>query len=855
MAPGDYIIQEYPPMGWNLFSIFITGDTDNGSSIDLSLNQAKLDYDSGEDIVVYFENLYEEQQEGVDFGDAPDSYRTRMISNGASHSVHHDISIGTLTDAEPDGLPTIAADGDDNADQNDEDGVLITAPFMPGSPGTAKIDVENRGAVDDYGYVVGWIDFNRDNSFQQTELIGSQYLTLTASSVTSHTFNFTVPANSIPGPTYARFRLFIGRQEQGVQFVPIWYDYGGDGEVEDYMVEIEGEQENLDWGDAPSPYPAASHTIAGAYIGGSAAPDAETGMQRHPQALGDDQDSDGDDEDGFQQFSDFVPGQLMHFVLVTTYPANDSVMAFLWIDWNQDKDWEDPGEAVLTFSYNASGSGKGYCVIGMIAQVPTYAVLGNTFARVRVARPEGPGFSSYGYMKSGEVEDHLVVVKSEGDSIPQGSMLFGYKWNDLNGNGIWDVAPTPEPPLPNWTIWLDMNSNGVYDSGDLTTTTDASGRYQFSNLADGSYVVGEQLQNGWTQTYPPAPGTHTVSVAVGQIVQAANFGNMQQEPGPGDGVLKWSQPPLFDPLWEDTTCYFGWDEPSIFMERMAADDWFCFNPQPVTSIRWWGSYTNWRQDLPPEQAPNMFHLSIWTDVPRDEENEFSHPGERIWELFMPRDAVNELPVRCDFFPDRMDEPETCFRYHINLPKDTWFYQEGDSTVYWLCVTAVYEQEPPEEHIWGWKTRMHYFNDDAVLFHSIESKDGQFVFEAGEPLAPRWDLAFELGTTEYEWNLDFGDAPDSRLCHNPHGQRRSSSGGPNVQIGELIDAESDGQPQSDAKGDDANHLNDADGVRFLTDFVPGETVEMQVDLSSAGYVNVWLDIHSFRTLVRSAFACH
>jgi len=42
--------------------------------------------------------------------------------------------------------------------------------------------------------------------------------------------------------------------------------------------------------------------------------------------------------------------------------------------------------------------------------------------------------------------------------------------------------------------------------------------------ASTTYTVSEVLQNGWTQTFPPAPGTHTVFVECGQLVNL-EFGN------------------------------------------------------------------------------------------------------------------------------------------------------------------------------------------------------------------------------------------------------------------------------------------------------------------------------------------
>jgi len=92
--------------------------------------------------------------------------------------------------------------------------------------------------------------------------------------------------------------------------------------------------------------------------------------------------------------------------------------------------------------------------------------------------------------------------------------ISGYKWNDIDGDGVKDVG---EPPLSGWTIQL---------SGDATnsTTTDSDGYYSFTELLEGSYGVSEVLQSGWVQTYPPG-GSHSISLSPGENSTDNNFGN------------------------------------------------------------------------------------------------------------------------------------------------------------------------------------------------------------------------------------------------------------------------------------------------------------------------------------------
>jgi hypothetical protein len=309
-------------------------------------------------------------------------------------------------------------------------------------------------------------------------------------------------------------------------------------------------------------------------------------------------------------------------------------------------------------------------------------------------------------------------------------------------------------------------------------------------------------------------------------------------PDTGIGAVKWSQPALFNAMSEDTTLYWGWNGNSVFSQSFLADDWFCHDPRPVTCIRWWGGYADWLSVSAPPIAPEAFQISVWTDVPNDPETGFSHPGEMIRRWLIGRVAAHETPDKSYFQPELMDEPRTCFRYTYYLPPDDWFYQEGDSRVFWLSIAAVYEL-PPDLNLWGWLTREHYFNDDAVrIMQPVELHQGD-IFETGEPVLDM-DMAFELGTDEYQGTYDFGDAPDlgygSTLARN--GAQHLFD--PNVRLGALIDSDPDGMPSADALGENADGIADEDGIAFMNDWIPGNMAGIQVTTSTAGYLNAWID---------------
>ncbi|PKL83487.1 MAG: hypothetical protein CVV24_04810, partial [Ignavibacteriae bacterium HGW-Ignavibacteriae-3] len=106
--------------------------------------------------------------------------------------------------------------------------------------------------------------------------------------------------------------------------------------------------------------------------------------------------------------------------------------------------------------------------------------------------------------------------------------ICGMKYNDLNGDGDWDIG---EPGLPNWQITLSSfghTSSGLSSGPTLdligTVTTDQNGNYCFSNLKQGSYLMGEVMQSGWSQT-EPANGIYGITLTPGLKIEGHNFGN------------------------------------------------------------------------------------------------------------------------------------------------------------------------------------------------------------------------------------------------------------------------------------------------------------------------------------------
>ncbi|MCX6668407.1 MAG: SpaA isopeptide-forming pilin-related protein, partial [Methanothrix sp.] len=119
--------------------------------------------------------------------------------------------------------------------------------------------------------------------------------------------------------------------------------------------------------------------------------------------------------------------------------------------------------------------------------------------------------------------------------MPPGlASIWGIKFDDLNNNGV----NNGEPGLAGWTIQLRNASTSALIG---TTTTDASGWYNFSNLQPGGYTVSEVAQSGWTQT-APAGGSYTFTLAADQTKLGVDFGNHNNNLPPTNPTLVSNRP-------------------------------------------------------------------------------------------------------------------------------------------------------------------------------------------------------------------------------------------------------------------------------------------------------------------------
>jgi len=366
-------------------------------------------------------------QGNLDFGDVPDDpsnpsdFPTLLASNGARHNMVAGVFLGSLIDAETDGQPNFAATGDDLANVDDEDGVIIPPYVQQGSTVTITVLASTAGFLD------AWFDFNGNNTWGAgaEHIFNSQSLT-----AGSNTLTFTVPPGAALGQCYGRFRFRTSS-------APINFDgLVSDGEVEDYTIHIDPiSEENLDFGDAPdnpqiaTDYPTwlsdngARHFIVPNVFLGTLI-DAEANGQPNINSTGDDTGG-VDDEDGVTMPAVVTVGSTVSITVVA------SVSGFLdaWIDYNIDGDWADLGEHIYTSQALNAGSNT------LTFTVPAGATTGQSYSRFRF-RTSGAPITYSGQVADGEVEDYAIYL----EPVSQGSLDFG----DAPDN--WDI-PNDYPTL------------------------------------------------------------------------------------------------------------------------------------------------------------------------------------------------------------------------------------------------------------------------------------------------------------------------------------------------------------------------------------------------------------------------
>ncbi|MEC6907579.1 GEVED domain-containing protein [Photobacterium piscicola] len=226
---------------------------------------------------------------------------------------------------------------------------------------------------------------------------------------------------------------------------------------------------------------------------------------------------DSDDEDGVSWVNSFVRGGNSDLSITITKDPESTLTGlrlYAWADWNQDGDWLDSDEQVIS-DIVATSSTQGYTIA-----VPINAILGNTYLRVRVCSDVDCN-SSIGLVDDGEVEDYLITVAAQ--------QISGFLFNDDGNGGGTATNGIKDGTETGLGIGVPIVAYNSSTGLCYATTSDiATGAYTLTVGATGTYKVYEAINetNIASPTCPPtAPilDINTGSYAGGTIGDPATY--------------------------------------------------------------------------------------------------------------------------------------------------------------------------------------------------------------------------------------------------------------------------------------------------------------------------------------------
>lgn len=757
----------------------------------------------------------------ADFGDAPDSYGTTFAANGPRHGVLPGFRLGGAEDAEGNGQPNAAANGDDvGAPGDDEDGITFGAGGAMAtacSTGNPLAVVLDNTAGQANALLDAWIDWNDDGDFDHPaeHLFGG---TSTALASGSNNLTYDVPCTAIPqAVSYARFRLSStgGLSPLGAS---------ANGEIEDYTFEVKG----IDFGDAPDTYgttmaaAGARHTVIPGFSLG-AAEDGEPNGQPTPGANGDDTNGTPDDEDGVA-----FPGAMAMAaacstgnnvtVTLTRLLSGPPAQLDAWIDFNGDDDFDHPAEHLFSGASQVLAVGANSLSYDVPCNAVSQAV---SYARFRLST--AGSLPPTGATGDGEVEDYTFQIKGTDfgdapdtystttsangpshaivpgfslgaleDGEPNGQPSPGADGDDTNGQGDEDgvtfagdmamagactstsldvaLVNTASIATARLDAWIDWNGDGDFDhpAEHLFAGTSAT-------LAAGANTL------NYTVPCDVVPGA---SYARFRLSSAGNLPPFDATGGPvADGEVE-------DYTFQIKGVDLG-DAPDTYGTTLATNG-------PAHTI-----------------IPG-YRLGTLEDTESDGQPNAAADGD---------DSADEADEDGVTFADNMAMAGACTTGNgltVDLTNtssiatallDAWIDWNGDG-----------DFDHPAEHLFGGTTAVLSAGANALSYDvpcdAVEQAISYARFRlsstgslpptdaAGGPVA---DGEVEDYTFQVK-GMDLGDAPDT------YGTTITSDGPrhtviPGYRLGTEEDSEADGQPNATADGDDNTGAADEDGITF------------------------------------------
>ncbi|TWT90696.1 Extracellular basic protease precursor [Pseudobythopirellula maris] len=211
----------------------------------------------------------------------------------------------------------------------------------------------------------------------------------------------------------------------------------------------------------------ARHTVVpGIFLGSGV--DTEVDGIQSTDATGDNLNG-ANDEDGVVLVSPrILPNSTVTFDITAT---GLSASLNAWIDFNNDGDWDDPGERIADDMFLVSGETNR---VSFATPSSVNISASHLAARFRWGN-FGLGYT--GAASTGEVEDYMLATS-------QVVTVSGHVNLDFNNNSAYDAAT--DSPFTNVRVYHDANNNGQFDFGERSDTTNANGQYVFSITPTGT---------------------------------------------------------------------------------------------------------------------------------------------------------------------------------------------------------------------------------------------------------------------------------------------------------------------------------------------------------------------------------
>ncbi len=759
-----------------------------------------------------------------DYADAPDTgagtgpanYETLAADNGPAHVLSNGLKLGVSVDDETDANQSSGADGDDLDEFDDENGIATAIALYEGLGATLEVAVMNPLVIDASLY--GWVDFNGNGVFEAGERAD---VVVPAGSNGTVVLDFGAVPSGSASATFTRLRL---SSDDAAASAPTGVAF--DGEVEDYPVAISVPQ--FDYGDAPSASgyetlaadDGARHLLAGNGVFIGAEVDDEADGQPNSTASGDDGVDSPDDEDGIAGTLLLREGTFASVDVPVTNTSGADAVLWTWVDWNGDGDFsiaERFRTAVPDGTLSANPVSVSFGVIPA-------GTAGDTFLRLRLTtdRVLNSPNGSFGSAFDGEIEDHPVTidppqydfgdaastygttlaldganhtllgdglvigatVDDEADGQP-GAVAAGDGGDEdglgaftlyVGGSGL--VPVTVQNPTPSTATlfgWIDFDNSGMFEPGERASVVVPAGTSGPVVLDFGT------IPAGFT-------GTTTARLRLSSAPPAGNpNGNAV------GGEVEDHQVTIADPTYD-----WG-DAPDGSYATLDASGGPNHVITPEVKI---GATTDNESDGQPngsasgdggdEDGVNTSDLSLTIGIAADVRVTATNTSGS------PAKLVGWIDFNADGFFDNASE-----RADVSVPT-------GSNAVEFVL---PFGSVPSGATIGTTFARFRLSTDAAAYDPVGAAADGEVE-----------DYQATIASVVV---YDYGDALDAYSTLDGSGGPRHALGS-DLRLGALVDAETDGQPNAGADGDDANGDADEDGVDLADlDLLHGATALIDV----------------------------